>query len=225
MEGLSIAMILLIISAVVVFVLTVLVLERNIKSRLVFCAFCLSLVTAISILGYTYLVNTSTYTEPDESTIRHITAQQQAFGEWYTIYKKKLENVDYYWVLYHRILTDFKYERISLNEAHQQLSTLETDVVGLHKEIFQMMPPISLDDNNYDLTASMLEKTKSYSDAQLKTIRATKAAADPDKTIFNNHNQQVQALNDARLLNAPDMLFTAREIITLRDNLTIPEVD
>ena len=139
MEGLSIAMILLIISAVVVFVLTVLVLERNIKSRLVFCAFCLSLVTAISILGYTYLVNTSTYTEPDESTIRHITAQQQAFGEWYTIYKKKLENVDYYWVLYHRILTDFKYERISLNEAHQQLSTLETDVVGLHKEIFQMM--------------------------------------------------------------------------------------
>ena len=225
MEGLSIAMILLIISAVVVFVLTVLVLERNIKSRLVFGAFCLSLVTAISILGYTYLVNTSTYTEPDESTIRHITAQQQAFGEWYTTYKKKLDAIDYCWVSYHRIMKDFQNEDISLREAYNRLTQLESNVVSLHNEIYQMAPPISLDDANYDLTSSILKKTKAYSDGQLRTIRATKMMADPEKMPTEQHDVQMGYLKDAMLVNSPDMLFTAGEINSLRKNLTIPEVN
>lgn len=218
-------MILAAISAIIIFTLTLLVLERNIESRPVFFAFCLSLVTAISILSYAYMASTSSYTEPDESTIRHIKAQQQAFGEWYTVYKKKMENLDYYWVLYHRIQKDFKDERISRAEAYHQLTTLETDVSSLHGEIYQLAPPISLDDNNYDLTTSLLQKTKAYSEAQLKTVRATKMAADPDKNQESSHEQQVDLMQDALLLNAPDMLFTASEITALRDNLTIPEVD
>ena len=218
-------MILLIISALIIFILIILVLERNIQSRPVFYSFCLSLITAISILGYAYFSTANDNAEMDESTIRHITAQQQAFGDWYTTYKKKMDNVDYYWVLYHRILKDFREEKITLAEAYRQLTNLESDSASLNSEIFKMAPPISLDDANYDLTTSLLEKTKNYSEAQLKTIRATKMVADPEKTPAKDHEQQVQILNDAMLHNAPDMLFTATEITTLRKNLTIPEVD
>ena len=47
-----------------------------------------------------------------------IIAQQLAFGEWYTNYKKKLDAIDYCWVSYHRIMKDFQNEDISLREAY-----------------------------------------------------------------------------------------------------------
>jgi hypothetical protein len=88
-----------------------------------------------------------------------------------------------------------------------------------------MTPPISHDDANYDLTSSILKKTKAYSDGQLKTIRATKMMADPEKMPTENHDVQMGYLKDAMLVNSPDMLFTAGEINSLRKNLTIPEVN
>ena len=161
----------------------------------------------------------------DESTIRHITAQQLAFGEWYTNYKKKVDAMDYCWVSYHRIMRDFRDEEISLREAYNRLNQLESNVLNLHNDIYQMAPPISLDDTNYDLTSSILKKTKAYSDAQLKTVRATKMMADPEKMPTEEHEVQMGYLNDAMLMNSPDMLFTANEINSLRFNLTIPEVN
>ncbi|MCR5176751.1 MAG: hypothetical protein K6C05_07840 [Anaerovibrio sp.] len=199
--------------------------ERNIRNRLVFYAFFISIATAASIVGYVYFSNSSSYTEPDESTIRHITAQQQAFGQWYNIYKKKTDTMDYYWVLYHKTMKDFRTGKISLNEAYLQFSQLESDAVALHNEIFQLAPPISLDDDNYNLTIALMEKTKAYSAAQLQTIRTAKMTADPEKMPDISHDEQVRYLNDTMLLNAPDMLFTANEITALRENLTIPEVN
>ena len=219
-------MLLPILIAVIVLALMVLVLEKNIKSRMAFYAFCGSLLLALSIVGYGYYSSTSnSYEELDESTIRHITAQQLAFGEWYTNYKKKLDAIDYCWVSYHRIMKDFQNEDISLREAYTRLTQLESNVVSLHNEIYQMAPPISLDDANYDLTSSILKKTKAYSDGQLKTIRATKMMADPEKMPTENHDVQMGYLKDAMLVNSPDMLFTAGEINSLRKNLTIPEVN
>lgn len=219
-------MILPIIIGIIVLSLTVLVLERNIKSRMAFYAFCGSLLLALSITGYGYYTSTSNqYEELDESAIRHITAQQLAFGEWYTVYKKKLDAMDYCWVSYYHIIRDFKNEDITLREAYTRLNQLESNVVNLHNEIYQMTPPISLDDINYDLTLSILKKTKAYSDAQLRTVRATKMTADPDKMSTDNHDVQLGYLNDAMIGNSPDMLFTASEINALRRNLTIPEVN
>ncbi|ORT99210.1 hypothetical protein D081_2075 [Anaerovibrio sp. JC8] len=219
-------MILPIIIAAIVLVLTILVLERNIKSRLAFYAFCGSMLLALSIVGYGYYTSASnSYEELDESAIRHITAQQLAFGEWYTNYKKKLDAIDYCWVSYYRIMKDFKNDDISLPEAYTRLAQLESNVVNLHNEIYQLDPPISLDDANYDLTSAILKKTKAYADAQLRTVRATKLMADPEKMHTDNHEVQVGYLNDAMLMNSPDMLFTAAEINSLRHNLTIPEVN
>lgn len=218
-------MTLIIIITIIIIVLGALVLEHNIKNRFVLGAFCLSLIIGGSVIGFAYLSSTSNYTEPDESTIRHITAQQQAFGEWYTIYKKRLDNIDYYWGIYHRVMKDFKEEKISLSEAYRQLTSLEADISTLQNNIFQMTPPISLDDDNYDLTTSLLQKTKAYSAAQLKTIQATRMASEPEKNLTDSHEQQVQKLNNAMLKNSPDMLFIANEITSLRSNLTIPEVD
>lgn len=219
-------MLLPIIIAVIVLALTVLVLEKNIRSRMAFYAFCGSMLLALSIAGYGYYASTlNSYEQMDESTIRHITAQQLAFGEWYTNYKKKVDALDYCWVSYHRIMRDFRDEEISLREAYNRLNQLESNVLNLHNDIYQMAPPISLDDTNYDLTASILKKTKAYSDAQLKTVRATKMMADPEKMPTEEHEVQMGYLNDAMLMNSPDMLFTANEINSLRFNLTIPEVN
>lgn len=219
-------MLLPIIIAVIVLALTVLVLEKNIRSRMAFYAFCGSMLLALSIAGYGYYASTlNSYEQMDESTIRHITAQQLAFGEWYTNYKKKVDALDYCWVSYHRIMRDFRDEEISLREAYNRLNQLESNVLNLHNDIYQMAPPISLDDTNYDLTSSILKKTKAYSDAQLKTVRATKMMADPEKMPTEEHEVQMGYLNDAMLMNSPDMLFTANEINSLRFNLTIPEVN
>ena len=94
-------MLLPIIIAVIVLALMVLVLEKNIKSRMAFYAFCGSLLLALSIVGYGYYSSTSnSYEELDESTIRHITAQQLAFGEWYTNYKKKYARTETLYIIF-----------------------------------------------------------------------------------------------------------------------------
>ena len=63
-------------------------------------------------------------------------------------------------------MKDFQNEDISLREAYTRLTQLESNVVSLHNEIYQMAPPISLDDANYDYTG-----VKGYDSENHKVVR------------------------------------------------------
>lgn len=216
-------MILLIITGVIITLLIILVIDRNIPNRKVFYAFCSTLVFAIALVGHSIWSFWVESPPTDQSTIRHITAQQQIFSDWYTPYKKRIDKLDYNWSQYHRILDDFSNDRISLHDTYIRLTHLETEAQHLRNDLFQMAPPISLDDANYDLTTSLLKKTQEYSEAQLKTITNTRIAADPARQRTDSHQEQSRLLKETMLRHAPDGLFTANEITALRSNLTLPE--
>lgn len=218
-------MILLIIGTVIVCLLIILVLERNIPSRKVFFAFCTTLFIAAGITSYSIMNACNSHETVTESTIRHITAQQQIFIEWYNPYKKKIAATDYQWTQYYQTLEEYRRESLTLQEAHDQITQIEEDVVKLNNEINQLQAPIGLDDTNYELTASLLKKTKDYSNRQLQTIKAVKEVSDPDKVKLEKREDIYQLLQNTTLSNAPDALFTAAETTALRENLTIPEID
>lgn len=217
-------MTILAITAVLLSLLLLLVLYRNLPNKKVFYAFCLTLVLCISAVTYSLLGQQSGQKPMDESTVRHITAQQQIFDGWYTDYKKNLDNLDYNWQQYQMILRDYHNDNISLNTTYTRLTQLENQAQRVRDDLNKLAPPISLDDGNYDLTTSVLQKTQDYAEAQLKAIKASRAIADPAAKAPDDHDQRSRLLEEAMLRNAPDGLFTAQEISNLRENLTIVEI-
>lgn len=218
-------MILLVIGAVIVCLLIILVLERNIPSRKVFFAFCITMFLTAGLAGYSIMNAFNTNEEISESTIRHITAQQQIFIGWYNPYKKRIDALDYQWTQFHKALEDYHSDLLTINELYDQLAVIEADIIHLNTEINQLEVPIGLDDDNYGLTVSLLKKAKTYSNAQLKTVQAVKASIEPDKLKLDKHDEIYQLIKHTTLSNAPDALFTAVETSALRANLTIPEID
>ena len=121
------------------------------------------------------------------------------------------------------ILRDYHNDNISLNTTYTRLTQLENQAQRVRDELNKLDPPISLDDGNYDLTTAVLQKTQDYAEAQLKAIKASRAIADPAAKAPDDHDQRSRLLEEAMLRNAPDGLFTAKEISNLRENLTIVE--
>ena len=114
-------------------------------------------------------------------------------------------------------------DNISLNTAYTRLNLLEHQAQVTNQELSKLAPPISLDDTNYDLAASILNKTIAYSEKQLTAITALKANANPANLSTDNHQEESRILQETMLRNGPDALFTAAETNSLRQNLTIPE--
>ena len=155
--------------------------------------------------------------------MRRIAAQQQIFDDWYTSYKKQLDSLDYNWAQGQKIVNDYHNDNISLNTAYTRLNLLEHQAQVTNQELSKLAPPISLDDTNYDLAASILNKTIAYSEKQLAAITALKANANPANLSTDNHEEESRILRETMLRNGPDALFTAAETNSLRQNLTIPE--
>lgn len=212
------------IAAVLVSLLVLLVLYRNLPNKKVFYGFCCTLALCVAAVTYSILAQQSSQKPMDEATVRHITAQQQIFDGWYTDYKKCLDNLDYNWQQYQMILSDYHNDNISLTTAYTRLTQLENQSQRVRDELQKLAPPISLDDGNYDLTTAVLQKTQAYAEAQLKAIKASRGIADPAAKAPDNHQQRSRLLQEAMLRNAPDGLFTAQEISSLRENLTITEI-
>ena len=104
-----------------------------------------------------------------------------------------------------------------------RLQQLEKDNQRLHDHVAKLEPPKDLNDGCYDSTATMLEKTRAYSDAQYRTIALTKAAADPANLRSDNQEEQSRTLQSIMNREAPAGLFIAEEIGAIRDNLAIPD--
>ena len=131
--------------------------------------------------------------------------------------------MDYNWAQGQKIVNDYHNDNISLNTAYTRLNLLEHQAQVTNQELSKLAPPISLDDTNYDLAASILNKTIAYSEKQLAAITALKANANPANLSTDNHEEESRILRETMLRNGPDALFTAAETNSLRQNLTIPE--
>ena len=210
------------IAALLICLLLLLVLYRNLPNKKVFYGFCLVLTLTIGAIGQSLLVQSRTE-PPSEIALRRIAAQQQIFDDWYTSYKKQLDSLDYNWSQAQKIVSDYHNDNISLNTAYTRLNLLEHQAQVANQELGKLYPPISLDDTNYDLAASILNKTIAYSEKQLSAITALKANANPANLNTDSHEAESRILQETMLRNGPDALFTADETNSLRQNLTIPE--
>lgn len=210
------------IAAILICLLLLLVLYRNLPNKKVFYGFCLILLLTIGAVGQSLIFQPETE-PPSEIALRRIAVQQQIFDDWYTSYKKQLDNLDYNWSQCQSIVSDYHNDNISLNTVYTRLNLLEHQSQVTLQELEKLAPPVSLDDANYDLAASLLNKTIAYSEKQLSAITALKANANPAHANAENHEAESRILRETMLRNGPDALFTASEINSIRKNLTVPE--
>ena len=210
------------IAAILICLLLLLVLYRNLPNKKIFYGFCLVLALTIGAIAQS-LIFQSDAEPPSEIALRRIAVQQQIFDDWYTSYKKQIDNLDYNWSQCQSIVNDYHNDNISLNTAYTRLNLLEHQAQVTQQELEKLSPPVSLDDGNYDLATSLLNKTLAYSEKQLSAIAALKTDANPANLDTDNHEAESRILREAMLRNGPDALFTAAETNQLRQNLTLPE--
>ena len=210
------------IAAVLICLLLLLVLYRNLPNKKIFYGFCLVLALTIGAIAQSLIFH-SDAEPPSEIALRRIAVQQQIFDDWYTSYKKQIDNLDYNWSQCQNIVNDYHNDNISLNTAYTRLNLLEHQAQVTQQELEKLSPPVSLDDANYDLAASLLNKTLAYSTKQLSAIAALKTDANPANLDTNDHEAESRILRETMLRNGPDALFTAAETNQLRQNLTVPE--
>ena len=208
--------------ALITFLLLVL-LYRHLPDRRIFRYFCLTL--AFTGLTASFFINSAHPTEPVMSEAEKYEMQQQQliFMNWYADYQKDIDQLDHNWQLYHAILENFKEGSIDIQTAYVRLKQLEEDARQLREHISQKNPPIALNDTCYDLLIEVMRKTRDYMEAQYRTIALTRAASDPIHLRSDNPEEQSRSLQDIMIRESPAGLFTAEEISSIRNYLTIPE--
>lgn len=206
----------------VLFILLLFLLRRYFPNQRVFMIFCVVLAAAAAAIFVSY--------EPKPQPIeisqeeRDATLlQQQIFASWYDEYKRDIDRMDHNWQQYHRILSDFKEDNISIQTAWLRLTQLENEAVRVRDDLQQLNPPKELNDNNYDLVIEIMKKTRTYSLEQYRAISLTRAAADPSGLLPKKQEEQSNRLQEVMLRESPVGLFTASEISAIRDNLSLPE--
>ena len=158
---------------------------------------------------------------PEERAER--TAQQELVVDWFLSYQTYLERLDHNWQQYHRILSDFDADVISIQTAHDRLSALEKNSRILVAEAEKLEPPGDLKEANYDLAASIFIKVKDYAKAQHHAIEMTAQAALPENQPSDVQEEQSRRLRETMIRESPAGLFTGAEIAALRDHVEIQE--
>lgn len=198
-------------------------LYRYLPNKKIFAYFCFTLAAAGLIVYFTWPHN-----EPKNETV--ITAeeryerqqQQQIFSDWYKNYQHDIAELDRNWQWYHQTLENFKEDNISIQTAYVRLKQLDEDSKKLKERIASNAPPIALNSNCYDLLIEVMKKTNAYADAEYKTITLTRAAADPANMPTNDQAEQSKILQTVMLRESPVGLYTAKEIIAIREYLSLP---
>ena len=148
--------------------------------------------------------------------------QQKIFGDWYADYQKNIDALDRNWQLYYQIVENLKTAEIYEYSTYEQLEDLKLSAVAEQLKIYNLEVPKEMNDENHILLSAVINKTKIYSDAQVKIISAVCAAANPEGV----EDFDLQALNkkikDITIRESPAGLFTATEISAIRDKLTVP---
>ena len=190
--------------------------QRFFPRRGIFAIFCLVLLGAGAVLFMTQEEKTAPMTAAERD---HISEQQGMVVDWYTEYQGLIDQMDYNWQQYHRILSDFDADVIDLTTAWERLDELDGAALSTLDALMRMEPPLALDDENYDLVTTIILKARAYATEQRQTIRHTADVADPEKQLTEVQEEQSRRLRDIMRSEAPAGLFTAKEISALRDNV------
>ena len=194
--------------------------QRFFPRRGIFAIFCLVLLGAGAVLFMTQEEKTAPMTAAERARIAE---QQMIVADWYTEYQGLIDQMDYNWQQYHRILSDFDADVIDLTTAWERLDELDGAALATLDTLSRMEPPLALDDENYDLVTAIILKARAYAGAQRQTIRHTADVADPEKQLTEVQEEQSRRLRDVMRSEAPAGLFTAKEITALRDNVDTRE--
>ena len=95
-------------------------------------------------LGFGYHSNRSAPSAPPAITEEErveLTQQQQIFSAWYTDYSHLLDQLDYNWQQYGRILSDFREDNISIQTAFLRLNQLERESEAVKLRLSRNAPP------------------------------------------------------------------------------------
>ncbi len=197
-------------------VLLLFLIQRFFPRRGIFAIFCLVLLGACAVLFMTQEEKTVPMTAAERE---HLSEQQELVVDWYTEYQGLIDQMDHNWQQYHRILSDFDADVIDLTTAWERLDELDGAALSTLDALSRMEPPLALDDENYDLVTAIILKARAYAVAQRQTIRHTADIADPEKQITEVQEEQSRRLRDVMRSESPAGLFTAKEILALRDNV------
>lgn len=207
----------------VLLLLLLFLLYRHLPNRRVFLIFCLTLLAAISFAIFAYEIKPQPPAEISVEEKNALLLQQQIFADWYTEYKKGIDQMDHNWQQYHRILSDFKADNISIQTTYLRLTQLEIEASKTKNSLRQLNPPKSLNDNTYDLLIEVMKKTRKYATEQHRTISLTRAASDPAGPLPGKQEEQSRLLEEVMIRESPSGLFTAAEISSIRDSLSLPD--
>jgi septal ring factor EnvC (AmiA/AmiB activator) len=194
---------------------------RYFPKRKIFVLFCLILAGA----GFFLVTAHRQAPKPaiSEEAKYTILQQQKIFTDWYTDYKKNIDHISHYWQRYHSIMQSFKQDDISIQTVYTRLQRLQEESGDLKNKLSQLEPPPGLNDENYALTAKIIQKTRDYVNREQEVIAKTKDAADPAKLKTNDQPEQVRQLDRVMILYSPVNLNIADEISQLNANFSIPD--
>ena len=198
-------------------------LYHYLPNKKIFAYFCFTLAAAGLIVYFTWPHNepkTENVMTTEERYERQ--QQQQIFSDWYKNYQRDIAELDRNWQWYHQILENFKEDNISIQTAYVRLKQLDEDSKQLKERIASNAPPIALNSGCYDLLIEVMKKTNAYADAEYKTIALTRAAADPANMPASEQAEQSKILQSVMIRESPVGLYTAKEIITIREYLSLP---
>ncbi len=149
--------------------------------------------------------------------IEELQTRQKIFGDWYANYQKDINQLDRNWQRYYSIVETLKTAEIYEYTTYEQLIDLERETIDEQRHIHSLTVPAELDEESSELLARVITKTKTYADAQVKTISSTRQAANPEGvTDLNAMNKRI---NEITIRESPAGLFTATEIAAIRDIL------
>ena len=149
--------------------------------------------------------------------IEELQARQKIFGDWYADYQKDINQLDRNWQRYYSIIDTLKTAEIYEYTTYEQLIDLERETIDEQLHIHDLTVPSELDEESSELLLRVITKTKTYADAQAKTISLARQAANPaGVTDLNAMNKRI---NEITIRESPAGLFTATEIAAIRDIL------
>ncbi len=199
------------------------VLYRHIPNHKIYFIFLAVIVVIVGILVTSYRSQQAKNAEITQEQRNAIQVEQQAFTPWYDSYKKYVEQLDYNWQRYRQIVADFKADNISIEVAHLRLEQVSQTSAQISEALSRLEPPTQLQNDNYNLTIVLIKKIRDYSAAQQSVIKNTYLASDPLNQLSEAQPDQASRLEDIMIRESPTGLFTASEILQIRNNLLITD--
>lgn len=173
----------------------------------------------------TYLIPPAQQKEPPPLTQEQkeaIIREQMTVSDWYTEYKKDIDQIDLNWQQYHKTLKAFSNDEISVQTVYMRFFELQKKTAVYREKYEKMQPPGDLRNENDELLAVVIEKTKSYALQQDLVVQQSLDTVTPKNLKTQEHTEQVRMLEKIMVLETPAPLNIAAEISRVKENLVIP---